>query len=155
VGLVDWLNRSLGRTLDEKVHGAGGVAHQRYPRPLGERSLRVRAALAPEARGAIALRARAAEGESTLQRSTGGEGALTADLGEGKAWAGGVLTVEADARGAAEGATLARLTVEVFQEDPARPGDPSATLETYSLESRYDAEGRARLTLEVELPPSR
>jgi hypothetical protein len=44
--------------------------------------------------------------------------------------------------------------VEVFQEDPARPGDPSATLETYSLESRFDVEGRARLTLEVELPPS-
>jgi hypothetical protein len=136
MGLLTWITRAVSRDLDRRVSGAEGTAQARFDRLADEAPLRAQARLGGVPRGAVRLRAR---GDEPEQAATG-EREVALDLGPGRPWRGGQVTAEADVAGGTAGA-LVTLTVEISGGDA----------ETYSVEARADQQGRARLSLSIEL----
>jgi hypothetical protein len=136
MGLLDWLDRTVGKDLDRRVSGAEGTAQGRFDRLDDEAALQVQARLGEGQHGTLVLRAR---GEGAPQEARG-SGSARLDLGPGKPWRGGTVIAEADVTGATA-ATLAIVTMEIS----------GGERQTYSVEARPDQQGAARLTLTVEL----
>jgi hypothetical protein len=141
MGLLEWFTRSATKELDRRVGGVEGEAHGRYAGLVDEAELRVRARIGNGHRGTVTV--------SVLEVRQEAEAAVAVDLGPGKRYRDEELTVFA--RVIAAGDALAALTVEVTQPDPARPEGPPLGFETYSVESRFDANREARLRLVVRL----
>jgi hypothetical protein len=133
MGLLQWITRTVGRDLDRRVTGAQGEASGRYEPLADDPPLLVRARLGEGQQGTVRLRAAGAEHT--------GEGSVTAEVGTGAQLRGSSLSVEAEVR-AAPGGALATLGVELSQ---------GHGVQTYSVEARPDAGGRARLRLVVDL----
>ena len=132
MGMLDWLNRVVGRDLDRRVSGATGTAQGRYDSLADDEPLVVRAHLGDGQRGTLVVRA--------PPREEHGEGTLTVELGPGRDLRGGALAVEAEVTGGGHG--LAALVVVLSQ---PRGSD------TYSVEARPDEHGRAHLRLSIQL----
>lgn len=150
MGVVTWLNRTLGRDLDRDVHGASGTAQVRYPGPLGDARLVARARLSEGARGPLILRARPADPDEPPQTREG-RSSIEVDLGPGRDFAGTELRVEAQVNEALDRKALVALVVEVLEIEAGAAGAAPSARESYSVESRLDDGGHARLELRVQL----
>jgi hypothetical protein len=136
MGLLSWLDRTVGRDLDRRVSGSEGTAQGRFDRLDDEAPVQAQARLSGGQRGTVVLRAR---GEGPPQEASG-SGAASLELGPGKPWRGGSITAEAEVVAATPGA-LVTLTLEIA----------SSQRESYSVEGRPDKSGTARLTFTVDL----
>ena len=156
MGLLEWFTRSARETLDREVHGAQGEAHAPYPDLVDGAPLRVKAQIGNGHRGTLVLRARpgppttdAGAGKAPEEERAEAQDELAVDLGPGERYRGGALTIEARVDATSE--ALAVLAVEVSQPDPARAAAPPLTFQTFSVESRFDADHQARLRVNVAL----
>jgi hypothetical protein len=132
MGLLAWITRAVGRDLDRRVSGSQGTAEGRFEPVIDDLPLRARVQLA-EAQGTVELRA--------AGRQERGIGSAAAEVGPGRDLHGQTVSAEAEASGTP--GALASLTLELSQGTERR--------ETYSVEGRLDAGGRARLRLSVSL----
>lgn len=151
MGVFEWLARSVGQELDERVHGTGGVAHVRFGDIREDADLIVRASVGADQNGTIVMRATPRSDEDPVERHETGEAPLAWNVGPGGPLLKTDLTIVADVLAASEGSELAALVVEIWQPDPDRAAAPPPGRQTFSVESRFDEHGRARLTMTVRL----
>lgn len=160
MGILQWLTERLGKDLDARVHGDGGVAHARFAGLLDEPPLRVTASVssAPDATVAMTLSTQPRDEEGTVtSQKLDAMKTLDVELGPGKRYRGSELTLEAIVRSSrarpssADRAPLVALTLELRQAPAANWDGGAPTLESYSVESRLDGSGSVKLTLVVRL----
>ncbi len=145
MGLIERLIQSARRNLDRRVTGSKGEAVASYPTLADHRDLVVVARIGNQHHGTLALRARP-HGDGVKEREIDAEDVLECNLGAGAPYHGTELRIEAQVH-AATASDLAVLAVELRQPDgQAEPGP-----ESYSIEGRFDAAGRAHLTLRIQL----
>lgn len=142
MGLLDWMTGSVGRDLDRRVGGTEGTAHAHFSTLVDDADVSVRAVIANGHAGTVELHVGERRGE--------GRGSASANLGPGKELRGRELVAEAAIHRAGP-SELAILTVEVLQRDPGGGDRAPLAFETFSVESRFDTTGKARLTLAIKL----
>jgi hypothetical protein len=133
MGLWDKLTGAVGRDLDRRVGGVEGTAFATFARVDDAQELLARAWIANGHGGRVTLAARDRRDEADRE--------LRTSLGAGRDLRDADLAVDAEV--VSTGAALAALVLELSQ--------PDGALETYSVESRFDPGGRARLRLSVHL----
>lgn len=145
MGLIERLIQSARRNLDRRVTGSRGEAVASYPALADHRDLVVVARIGNQHHGTVALHARP-HGDGVKEREIDADDLLECNLGAGAPYHGTELRIEAQVHAAAA-SDLAVLAVELRQPDgQAEPGP-----ESYSIEGRFDAAGRAHLTLRIQL----
>jgi hypothetical protein len=152
-----------GPDLDETVAGHQGEAHARYEGLREGQELFARAALAPGLRGRLRLAVMpspasapegsppaAAEAAPRSPREAQGTDRIEAALGPAEELGGARLFVEAEIHGP-RGPELAGLSVTLFQRAAGAEEIAEMDAQSFSVESRLDAAGQARLRLTVTL----
>ncbi len=134
---------SVKKSLDGRVVGHVGEAHDRFANLVDKADLVVRARLPGGHRGSLDLHVHPAGGEE-VQAS--GSGMLECNLGPGGPLHGARLQVESLVDNEGQSG-LAVLSVELWQPN----GDRAAILESYSVESQFNAQGRAMLKMTIDL----
>lgn len=157
MGLLNWLATRVSWDLDEQVHGSAAVAQARFHIVSIEAPLLIQAHTSGPHEAEISFTA-----VTDAQPPSGGSepltkeahsvvGTLSVDLGKAESWRGGTLTIGARVSRKDAHKDIAVLVVEIKQ--PAQPGAATAPLafQTYSVEARFNAAGKAQLELAVSV----
>jgi hypothetical protein len=140
--LARWM-LAVKKSLDGRVTGHVGEAHDRLSNLADATDLVVRARLPGGHRGALGLHVQPPAGDD-VQAS--GSGMLECNLGPGGPLHGAKLQVEAHVENEGQPG-LAVLSVELCQPN----GDQAGIMESYSVESQFDTHGQAMLKMTIDL----
>lgn len=134
---------AVKKSLDERVVGHVGEAHDRFASLVDKADLVVRARLPGGHRGSLDLHVHPTAGRD-VQAS--GSGMLECNLGPGGPLHGARLQIESHVDSEGQSG-LAVLSVELWQPN----GDRADILESYSVESQFDPRGQAMLKMTIDL----
>jgi hypothetical protein len=134
---------AMKKSLDGRVTGCQGEAHHRFASLVDAADLVVRARLPGGHKGTLGLCLHPVAGDDVRAE---GSGMLECNLGPGGPLHGAHLHIEARVENEAQPG-LAVLAIELWQPN----GHQAGTLESYSVESQFDARGQALLRMTVEL----
>jgi hypothetical protein len=140
--LARWM-LAVKRTLDGRVVGHEGESHVRFSKLVDTADLVVRARLPGGHQGTLGLQLHPAASDDMR---ASGSGMLECNLGPAGPLHGARLQVEALlAKDGQPG--LAVLAIELWQPN----GEQAGVLESYSVESQFDARGQATLKMTIDL----
>lgn len=153
MGLGTWFERvarRMGRDLDRQVSGARGEAMGTFEVVDDDTAVRL-VADGAHARLSCVVRSPPDERGVTHERRESGVRRLVCELGRGEDVRRGAVEITADVHAADErDDRVAALVVEVSQPSPDA-GAPPIAQQVHSVEARYDADGRCRLRLFIEI----
>jgi hypothetical protein len=134
---------AVKKSLDERVTGHRGEAHNGFEGLVDTETLVIRARLPGGHRGSLGLQVHPAGGQ-VVQAS--GSDLLECNLGLGSTLHGARVLIDSQLQ--ADGQPgLAVLAVELCQPR----GDHTDILESYSVESQFSAQGQATLSMTIDL----
>lgn len=149
MGIIGWLSRRVGQDLDEEVRGSHGAAQGEFPNLVEGVPLHIQTRLSGGS-GMVTVDARS---EKAGTRRAEGSDAAALILEGADNWGGGTVETAAQvSRSPGQNAeALAVLSLELRQDDPQLSHGAPLSLQTYSVESRFDETGAARLQLSIRL----
>lgn len=140
--LARWMT-AVKKSLDGRVTGHMGEAHDRFSNLVDAADLVVRARLPGGHSGVLGLHIHPPTGDDV--RATGNS-MLECNLGPGGPLHGAKLQIDAHVESQGQPG-LAVLSVELCQPD----GDQAGLMESYSVESRFSPQGQAALKMTIDL----
>ena len=146
MGLLSWMTGSMDRSLDQQVQAGGGVAHHVYQGLLQDEPLGVKASVTRGHTGELELMVNAVPDtdQPPPPQHERGSNRIECRLQEGGKYRHAELAISGEIKKASED-PVAGLQVELWTDQ----GGTRLNLQTFSVESRFDPDGRATLRLLV------